>query len=160
MGLLNIPLKAYKETSQVTRQWAKQKGLDPIKATKALSETTRSMLDDSVFREMDGYTKPTSNVIAGLAGLRSRLGTGDRSRRTTQYSDPFSAWSDSNFFEPAFETMTKKGAAVDTFGRYLGKELRGSQVDKVRPKPETVFSGKKNTLAKKRLKGGSKGGSR
>ena len=160
MGLLSIPLKAYKETSQVTRQWAKQKGLDPIKATKALSETTRTMLDDSVFRELDGYTKPTSNVIAGLAGLRSRLGTGDRSRRTLQYSDPFSNSSDSSFFEPAFEAKTLKGAAVDTFGMHLGKELRGSKTYQVRPKPETVFSGKKNTLAKKRLKGGPRGGSR
>lgn len=160
MAPIKIPLSAYKDTSKIARQWAKQKGISTVKATKALSETTRSMLDDSVYREMDGYTKPTSNVTAGLAGLRSRLGTGDRSRRTMQYSDPFSKWSDSNFFEPAFETMTKKGAAVDTFGMYLGKELRGSQVDKVRPKPETVFSNKKNALAKKRLKGGSKGGSR
>lgn len=160
MGLLNIPLKAYKETSQITRQWAKQKNIDPIKATKALSETTRSMLDDSVFREMDGYTKPTSNVIAGLAGLRSRLGTGNRTRRTMQYSDPFSSWSDSNFREPAFETKTLKGAAVDTFGMHLGKELRGSRTYQVRPKPDTVFSGKKNALAKKRMNAGPKGGMR
>ena len=37
---------AYMLASRAVRGWAKKKGIDPIKATKALSETTREAIDE------------------------------------------------------------------------------------------------------------------
>lgn len=161
MGI-KIPLNNYKAASAATRAWAKKSGVSPVKATKALSETTRAMIDDAVYRESMGHTKPNQNIVRGLEGLTSRLSTGNRSRRTQNVHNPMDTWETVDSPDrPKYQVFTHKGDAIDTFGRQLGSQLGMGNTYVMRPKPDSVFS--KAAVAKKRAaskKAGPKGGMR
>lgn len=107
---------AYKRASLAARKWAKTKGVSPVKATKALSETTRNMVD---MRWGTGK-QAQSQITRGLNGLVGRLENNDRGGRTTDRG----------------RLHTAKGEAADLFGKYAANEFLNSRpaYPKLRPK--------------------------
>lgn len=99
-----VNMVAYKRASMATRDYAKKKKINPIKATKALSETTRNMVDTNYGMDR-GQAK--SSITRGLNGLVDRF-SGNRSGRGSASIG---------------REMTNKGMAIGTFGQHLGSEL-------------------------------------
>lgn len=93
---------AYRRASMAARQFAKRKGISPIKATKALSEATRNQVDYNYGMGKQGQ----ADVTRGLTGLEKRLSKGDRSGR----------------FSNGGNTFTSKGVMTENFGKYLANE--------------------------------------
>lgn len=119
--------KAYVKASLAARQFARRKGVSPIKATKALSEAVRSEVDYRYGMGRQGQ----AHITRGLTGLTSRLQDGNRSGRVSK---------DGNYF-------TAKGSMTDTFGKYLANETvnRQTPYPVLRPKtPKGTFKGVKN----------------
>lgn len=107
---------AYKRTSLAAREFAKRKGISPIKTTKALSEAVRSHVDHTYGLGSQGQAQ----VTRGLTGLASRLQDGNRSGRMSK---------DGNYY-------TSKGGMIESFGQYLANETvnRGTPYPVLRPK--------------------------
>jgi hypothetical protein len=141
MGVVN--LGAYIKASKAARKWASEKGVSKVKATKALSETTREMIDNYDYRNMMGQSRAQNRaaITRGLDGLTNRLTTGNRSGRTSgggMYT-------------------TDKGHATGSFGYYVG----GGKPLLEKGGSRAVFT--KQSLAKRMAsnrKKGSKGGKR
>jgi hypothetical protein len=104
----------YTRASLAARQFARRKGVSPIKATKALSEAVRAEADFMYGTGRQGQ----AHLTRGLTGLTSRLSTGDRSGRVSK---------DGNY-------RTIKGSMIDTFGRYFANETVGGRTPVLRPK--------------------------
>ena len=100
-----VNMAAYKRASMATRNYAKKKKINPIKATKALSETTRNMVDNNYGMDR-GQAK--GSITRGLNGLVDRF-SGNRSGRFERGMG--GNWS------------TAKGGAIGAFGQHLGAEL-------------------------------------
>lgn len=118
--------KAYVKASLAARQFAKRKGISPIKATKALSEATRTQVDYTYGLGSRGQ----GHVTRGLTGLAARLGSNDRSGRIVKNGN---YWTD-------------KGAMIETFGGYLANETvnRSNPYPVLRPKlPKGTLKGVK-----------------
>lgn len=116
---------AYKRASLAARQYARNKGISPIKTTKALSEATRNMIDWEDYKGTHG----TSNISRGLNGLTDRLTTGNRGGRTTRGGNYFTA----------------KGSMTESFGKYMANEfIDPNSYPVLRPKPSrgTVVAGR------------------
>lgn len=105
---------AYMKASLAARKYAKQKGISPVKTTKALSEATRSHVDYNYGRG----SAAQSDITRGLNGLTSRLSTGNRGGRVAKGGN----------------YLTSKGSMVDTFGKYLANETVGGRTPVFRPK--------------------------
>lgn len=117
---------AYMLASRAVRGWAKKRGIDPIKATKALSETTREAIDEVDHRILHGFTKPAAHITPTLKGIAERVSTGNRSGRTLG--------------KTSTSYQTRKGYALDRFGANLGAELGQRSGTVLRPKPSAVFA--------------------
>lgn len=104
----------YRRTSMAARQFARRKGISPIKATKALSEAVRSEVDFNYGRGSSAQ----ADITRGLNGLSSRLTTGNRGGRLSK---------DNTY-------RTNKGSMIDSFGRYLANETVGGRTPVLRPK--------------------------
>jgi hypothetical protein len=106
----------YRRASMAARQFARRKGISPIKATKALSETTRAAVDTEYGMGSQGQR----NVSRGLTALASRLQDGDRSGRFASTA------------RGTYNTM--KGEIIGEFGQRLGTELGYGNKPVLRPK--------------------------
>lgn len=65
----SVSLPAYRQTSSVVRDWARSRGVNPVKATRALSETVR---------EGSAIGVPKGTTTRGLTMLRQRLASNVR----------------------------------------------------------------------------------
>lgn len=106
----------YRRASLAARQFARRKGISPIKVTKALSETTRAAANTQYGMGSQGQ----SNVSRGLTGLAKRLAEGDRGGRFAG--------------TPSGKYSTIKGEIIGEFGQHLGTELGYGNTPVLRPK--------------------------
>jgi hypothetical protein len=112
------------------REFAKHKGISPIKATKALREATRNQVDYTYGMGSQGQ----SSVTRGLTGLASRLKDGDRSGRMSKSGN---SW-------------TNKGVMIENFGKYLANETVNARPNYpvLRPKlPKNTLKGAKTAAS-------------
>jgi hypothetical protein len=125
-----VNLAKYKGASKAARAYAGRKGISKIKATKALSETTRALVDVEYGMGSQGQ----SNISRGLTGLTKRLAEGDRGGRFAGNSGYYN---------------TIKGQTIGQFGQYLGTELGYGNTPVMRPKPPkgTVVKGAKTAAS-------------
>jgi hypothetical protein len=95
-----VNLSEYRATSRAARDWATAHGVSRIKASKAVADTTRHLVDEEYLSNNYG----SGNITRMLQGLTERLRTGDRSGRIRNNG----------------QNWTLKGAATETFGRFVG----------------------------------------
>jgi len=120
----------YRRASMAARQFARRKGISPIKATKALSETTRAFVDTEYGMGSQGQR----NVSRGLTGLTKRLAESDRGGR-------FAGKSSGKY-------STIKGEIIGEFGQRLGTELGYGNKPVLRPKlPKGTLKGAKTAAS-------------
>jgi hypothetical protein len=112
-----VNMAKYKGASRAARAYAGRKGISKIKTTKALSETTRALVDNEYGMGAQGQR----NISRGLTGLTKRLAEGDRGGRF--------AGGSSGYYN------TIKGQTIGEFGQHLGAELGRGQKYVMRPKP-------------------------
>jgi len=111
-----VNMAKYKGASRAARAYAGRKGISKIKATKALSETTRVLADVEYGMGSQGQ----SNISRSLTGLTKRLAEGDRGGRF--------AGGNSGYYG------TLKGQTIGQFGQHLGTELGYGDTPVMRPK--------------------------
>lgn len=95
-----VNLAAYRATSRAARDWATAHGVSRVKASKAVADTTRHLVDEEYLSNNYG----SGNITRILQGLTERLRTGDRSGRIRNNG----------------QNWTLKGAGIETFGRFVG----------------------------------------
>jgi hypothetical protein len=111
-----VNMAKYKGASRAARAYADKKGISKIKTTKALSETTRALVDNEYGMGAQGQR----NISRGLTGLTKRLAEGDRGGRFAGSSGYYN---------------TIKGQTIGEFGQHLGAQLGRGQKYVMRPKP-------------------------
>ena len=125
-----VNMAKYKGASKAARAYASKKGISKIKTTKALSETTRALVDNEYGMGAQGQR----NISRGLTGLTKRLAEGDRGGRFAGNTGYYS---------------TIKGQAIGEFGQHLGAQLGRGQKYVMRPKPPkgTLVKGAKTAAS-------------
>ena len=125
-----VNMAKYKGASRAARAYAGKKGISKIKTTKALSETTRALVDNEYGMGAQGQR----NISRGLTGLTKRLAEGDRGGRFAGNTGYY---------------HTIKGQAIGEFGQHLGAQLGRGQKYVMRPKPPkgTLVKGAKTAAS-------------
>ena len=123
-----VNMAKYKGASRAARAYADKKGISKIKTTKALSETTRALVDNEYGMGAQGQR----NISRGLTGLTKRLAEGDRGGRFL-----------------GRDYLSIKGGTIGTFGQQLGNQLGMGETYVMRPKPPkgTLVKGAKTAAS-------------
>lgn len=123
-----VNMAKYKGASKAARAYAGKKGISKIKTTKALSETTRALVDNEYGMGAQGQR----NISRGLTGLTKRLAEGDRGGRFL-----------------GRDYLSIKGGTIGTFGQQLGNQLGMGEAYVMRPKPPkgTLVKGAKTAAS-------------
>ena len=123
-----VNMAKYKGASRAARAYADKKGISKIKTTKALSETTRALVDNEYGMGAQGQR----NISRGLTGLTKRLAEGDRGGRFL-----------------GRDYLSIKGGTIGTFGQQLGNQLGMGEAYVMRPKPPkgTLVKGAKTAAS-------------
>ena len=126
-----VNMAKYKGASRAARAYADKKGISKIKTTKALSETTRALVDNEYGMGAQGQR----NISRGLTGLTKRLAEGDRGGRFAGGTKGY------------YNTI--KGQTIGVFGQQLGDQLGMGQTYVMRPKPPkgTLVKGAKTAAS-------------